>query len=456
MPVRVTTPVAATTVTPLPPPTAKGAPRPIADIEQAFGWAAGSWQDQLIQAADAASKPPDGKTSRAEIDTYLKTTTDLKFLTSTTLGNMAVNLGPDQKKVDTFHYTEKWLAKASDANHDGTLTATEFGAYVQAARTDRLHLWVPDERAASFESAIASQTGEKDALNQVGIKGTSMNKEYMHIQQDETRHDPAIVSYVLTAQDIRLGTNPQRQDNFHGDTDTKGTAMPSDYAHSGYDQGHQKPAEDAPNDPAMSESFLMTNMAPQTPELNRMSWRVIEAGVRQLVEATGAKATINTGSLFCDASGKPLPADQVQTIGVNKVAVPTYSFKTVLLEYPDGHKQMMAFMMPNRHDLPVKGDDGMRKLIHGAMIPVSQLENIIAAQQGTKPGSVQLYPQLVGAAGKALRNAPPPATLTIPNPEKYSYANFIWPQAVPVTPGLRAMGVAPLPTLDLGTVEHPK
>jgi hypothetical protein len=182
---------------------------------------------------------------------------------------------------------------------------------------------------------------------------------------------------------------------------------------------------------------------------------VIETGVRELVQATGARATINTGSLFCDASGKPLPADQVQTIGADKVAVPTFSFKTVLLEYPDGHKQMLAFMMPNRHDLPVKGDDDMRKLIHGAMIPVSQLENIIAAQQGTKPGSVQLYPQL-GAAGKALKNAPPPATMTIPDPAKHPFANFIWPQPVPVTPGLRSMGVSPLPTLDLGTLENPK
>jgi DNA/RNA endonuclease G (NUC1) len=189
-----------------------------------------------------------------------------------------------------------------------------------------------------------------------------------------------------------------------------------------------------------------------------MSWRVIETGVRQLVEATGAKATINTGSLFCDANGKPLPANQVKTIGKDNVAVPTYSFKTVLLEYPDGHKQTMAFMMPNRNDLPVKGDASMRSLIRNSMVPVSKLENIIAAQQGTAAGSVKLYPELTGSDA-ALKNAPPPDQMNIPNWKSHPFANFIWPQPGSVTAVGKLQDVRAGdegPTLDLGTVAHPK
>ncbi len=427
----------------------------IGDLEKRLGWDAGGWQDKLLRAADQAGNK-DGNVSRAELDAYLKTSPDLQFLTSANLQKMTADVGA-QKKVDALAGWEGTLAKAADKNHDGTVTQAEFRALADAAKagSDPAHLWLPDQKAAAALSAVASVTGEADGLNATGIQGTSLEKGYMHVTEDEGRHDPAIVSYVVTAADVAESTNPTRKDNFHTDKDDAGSSTPTDYDKSGYDQGHQRAAEDSVDDAAMDESFVMTNMAPQTPQLNRMSWRVIETGVRQLVQATGAKATISTGSLYIDAQGKPLPPDQVKRIGKDGVAVPSHSFKTVLLEYPDGRKQAMAFVMPNRADLPIKGDDSMRQLIRGSMMPVSKLENLIAAQQGTPPGSVKLYPELTGA-DQRLKDAPPPKTVSIPNWQKYPFANFIWPQPSSVRAGkLEDIG-SPGPTLDLGTLEHPK
>ena len=49
---------------------------------------------------------------------------------------------------------------------------------------------------------------------------------------------------------------------------------PNDYTGSGYDRGHIAPSADRTrNDADNSNTFLMSNMVPQSPELNRGVWR---------------------------------------------------------------------------------------------------------------------------------------------------------------------------------------
>jgi hypothetical protein len=58
-------------------------------------------------------------------------------------------------------------------------------------------------------------------------------------------------------------------------------ASPRDYDKSGYDKGHQAPAEDFAWDAdELSDSFSMANMAPQLPGLNRAEWEHLEETVR--------------------------------------------------------------------------------------------------------------------------------------------------------------------------------
>lgn len=59
---------------------------------------------------------------------------------------------------------------------------------------------------------------------------------------------------------------------------------PSDYTGSGFDRGHLSPSADrSGSEEGMSETFLMTNMTPQTPDLNRGPWVKLEAYLRTLV-----------------------------------------------------------------------------------------------------------------------------------------------------------------------------
>jgi len=63
------------------------------------------------------------------------------------------------------------------------------------------------------------------------------------------------------------------------------TNLDKDYKHSGYDRGHQMAAYDCGCDSiAMMESFYYSNVAPQSPKLNRGLWKRLEDYARQLVE----------------------------------------------------------------------------------------------------------------------------------------------------------------------------
>ncbi|MEZ5426721.1 MAG: DNA/RNA non-specific endonuclease [Pyrinomonadaceae bacterium] len=60
---------------------------------------------------------------------------------------------------------------------------------------------------------------------------------------------------------------------------------PTDYTRSGFDRGHLCPSADrAGSEEANSETFLMTNMVPQTADLNRNLWERLESYSRGLVK----------------------------------------------------------------------------------------------------------------------------------------------------------------------------
>ncbi len=145
------------------------------------------------------------------------------------------------------------------------------------------------------------------------------------------------VAYVLTREEVESGTI-NRTDNFRADTSiSTGSANLADYRGSGYDRGHLAPAGDMKwNAKAMSESFLMSNMSPQTPSFNRGIWRSLESSVRVWA--------IEKDSIYV-ISG-PLLGSIDTLIGLNGVGVPDSYFKVLVDLSPPDHS-MIAFILPN-------------------------------------------------------------------------------------------------------------
>jgi len=84
-----------------------------------------------------------------------------------------------------------------------------------------------------------------------------------------------------------------------------------DYRESGYDRGHLCNSEDRTSTEYLNEeTFLMSNMIPQTPELNRGPFKFLEAYCRKLVLKKGQQLLIYSGGVGSKgrlASGVPIP-----------------------------------------------------------------------------------------------------------------------------------------------------
>jgi endonuclease G len=94
----------------------------------------------------------------------------------------------------------------------------------------------------------------------------------------KSKNYPVKVEWWLTKAMINCPTKIKRTDNFGPDPKAiQHTNLQQYYFNSGYDRGHVFPAADGGCDLTMMvESFYFSNMLPQTPQLNRGDWKMVE------------------------------------------------------------------------------------------------------------------------------------------------------------------------------------
>ena len=159
-------------------------------------------------------------------------------------------------------------------------------------------------------------------------------------------------AYCLTAEN--LIKNASRSDDFRSDPAiSTGSATPEDYKKTGYDRGHLSPAADFAFDKnAMSETFYMTNMSPQTGGFNRGIWKDLESTVREWAKKFG-RVYVVSGPVLEKNAG------DYKSIGNNAVSVPEFYYKVILAPLyeddsdrntPEDAKAVAAigFILPNQ------------------------------------------------------------------------------------------------------------
>lgn len=87
-------------------------------------------------------------------------------------------------------------------------------------------------------------------------------------------------AYCVTLRDL-LGSNVLER-NFHAELDEE--LKPADYEGSGFDMGHLCPLASYRANIEAGETNAMTNIVPQSPDLNRGPWLKLEDSVRELSE----------------------------------------------------------------------------------------------------------------------------------------------------------------------------
>ena len=96
-----------------------------------------------------------------------------------------------------------------------------------------------------------------------------------------------------------------------------------DYVNSGYDKGHMCPGSDCNwDDIGRDETYVLSNMCPQNPQLNRGDWKEIEIACRKWAKQCSS-IYIVCGPIF-------FKSQQHERIGGNQIPVPEAFFKVVL------------------------------------------------------------------------------------------------------------------------------
>jgi len=142
------------------------------------------------------------------------------------------------------------------------------------------------------------------------------------------------VAYELLPEET-LG-EAKRKSGFKRDERVANSPVHKDYTHSGFDRGHLKPAADSKSSSErMAASFLMTNVAPQTPQLNRGSWKQLEETTRDWAHELGEVYVVCGPGL--ETQGQ---------LASGQVEVPSTYWKAILRTRPD--TACIAFLMPNQ------------------------------------------------------------------------------------------------------------
>ena len=185
--------------------------------------------------------------------------------------------------------------------------------------------------------------------------GQIIKHTYYTLSYSEQNEQAEWVAYELTKS--RVYGEVSRTDNFREDPLVKtGSATLNDYKGSGYDRGHLAPAGDMKfSGTAMSESFYMSNMSPQTPGFNRGIWKKLEAQVRTWA-VENEHIYIVTGGIF---------SSKIGSIG-NGVTIPKYYYK-VILDYKEPGIKAIALILPNE-----KGT----KQLDEYVISIDRVENL--------------------------------------------------------------------------------
>lgn len=138
----------------------------------------------------------------------------------------------------------------------------------------------------------------------------------------------------------------KKRPSFYAENDlpVKYRSFPEDYTHSGYDRGHM--ANHADFDYSANlvyQTYSMSNIVPQNPDVNRKTWVKAEKYERNVAKSYGKINVVN----IVYYSNNP------QRIGKHQVAVPDYFVKVI---YSDDNKFEKCFKYDNSNPIDLSND----------------------------------------------------------------------------------------------------
>ena len=258
-----------------------------------------------------------------------------------------VNAEKEKEKLEVKTYTDKEITKTSPpkVNPDKHQTTNSQNSNKKTALIANQY---PNKFVSSPREWQPINPGLREATNRFknlvyGGKPSTIlelnileNSSY-YSAYSEKRRNPMWVGYRL---DVFKGKNNlNRPGKFITDFRTKAKIDPRVYSKTGYDRGHLCPNSAIAaryGRKGQMETFLMSNICPQKPELNRKVWERLE----RLEEAYANKfggIWIITGPIF----------DQHTEILNHQVEIPDAFFK-ILIDEDRGKVRVLPFIVPQK------------------------------------------------------------------------------------------------------------
>ena len=226
-----------------------------------------------------------------------------------------------EKRFDARDEHRAPLEKPTTTPSAERTQATQDGDTSEAERTPD---WTTATIYAGFPLPI-SPTEVRVLVNEGFVVGYS-----------EERRNPLWVAYLVFA--VQEGVSHPRPSRFRVDGRTQARVSHEDYTHSGYDRGHMAPNHAISTRygrEAQLATFLMSNIAPQTPALNRQLWRRLEMRIANDYAQRFEEVWIITGPVF---------DDQVEMLA-SGVEIPDAFYK-IILDEDEAGPRVLAFVMP--------------------------------------------------------------------------------------------------------------
>lgn len=169
---------------------------------------------------------------------------------------------------------------------------------------------------------------------------TALCSNQFAVLYSKTTKTPLLVVERMSRQSASEAGGEKRTDNFYADPRLKRSerAELDDYRHNWMkaDRGHMFPAGDAVDQESMNQSFALSNMTPQSADLNRGAWAELERQIRKYAKRQSDTVYVYTGALF---------SGNIRTIGKGQVWIPSHYYKVV---YEPAKKKAWAHLYENK------------------------------------------------------------------------------------------------------------
>jgi endonuclease G, mitochondrial len=195
--------------------------------------------------------------------------------------------------------------------------------------------------------------GNPSKANKTDDNNFLMEKDFFALSYNRSTGTPNWVSWHLEADDL----GNARRFPFKPDTDLPPRfekIVTKDYTGGGFDRGHMCDHSDrAATEESSKATFVMTNIIPQSAQVNQKAWAQLESYCRGLVRDEGKELYIISGPHGSGGRGKN---GFKSKIGDGKVVVPAHCWKVILvldaangndIARVDDETRLIAVIMPN-------------------------------------------------------------------------------------------------------------